>query len=770
MRTLLKILLVLVIATSLPLGLFARAHADTFNPNNIIYDAVFDNANSMSAGQINNWLNANFPSSCISTNNGFSAPDPIGYNPSQGFLYGGNVSAGQVISDAAQAYGINPQVLLATLQKESSVVSGDASYHCQYINTAMGYGCPDSGSCPTNPATMSGFSKQVIHAAWLFKFGEQRSEGNAGWAVVKGNWNNSDDPPTCYGGPMTQGTLTRGCGQASTYYDGYTSIDGSAVHMDDGATAALYWYTPHFSGNQHFFTIFTNWFGSTVSVQPVGGALYSQQSTGKVYLVTDSVRYYIPNWDVMTDYGLDRYYPIPASDTTISQFSDGGNLTNLVWDGSGVYLVNNGVRYHVSSGMCSAWGFSCFDNTVVKGLGSAFQTQYLQTGWELTQLNAHSGVIYEMSGGQRLPIANPQTLSDLGLSNTSVLFTSNLNAGQPLGSLLLTTPVVVSFPPNPTIYYFDGSSYYAAPSMSSYNDWGLGNKTQLAAPTSSYNTTPPSSQTLSPWYIDSGSNKYIIDSGRRVLIPSSMQSLWQSKTFVNQPQNLANSLPQTTLQQYIWSNGVFKLSNGSRHYVPTWNDYLALGITDSTTTNLQQDKVSDIPQGNDALGDGIVVALQSDNQGLYVVNKGQITRIPDPNTFNTYGFSWNDILVYSNSILTDYPLAASSLSSAQATDGTYFVVGNGAMYKMSPAMAADFGANNSSFQSITNQTARNSRALILSRFIYNTDNGRIYYASGGALHYIATYSAFVAYGGNRSPMSTLNNAAINLFTEAQPVY
>lgn len=276
MRHILRIGTVLSLVAVLVLSIASHVSAATFNQNNIIGNVVFDNVSSMSAAQIDNWLNANFPSSCISTNNGFFAPDPVGYNPTNGFVYGGNVSAGQVVYDAAQAYGLNPQVLLATLEKESSVVTGAASYHCQYINTSMGYGCPDSGSCPTDPATESGFSKQVIHAAWLFKFGEQRSQGNVGWSVVKGGWNNSDDPGTCYGGPMTQGTFQRCSGGPSTYYDGYTTIDGAAVHMDDGPTAALYWYTPHFSGNQSFFNIFVSWFGSTQTTTPFAWAYQSQ--------------------------------------------------------------------------------------------------------------------------------------------------------------------------------------------------------------------------------------------------------------------------------------------------------------------------------------------------------------------------------------------------------------------------------------------------------------------------------------------------------------
>ena len=205
--------------------------AASFNQNDIIDDPIFDNTNAMTAPAIDNFLNS-LPNSCISPNNGFTSTDPIGYTPSGGFTYGSPVTAGQVLSDAAQTYGLNPQVLLATLQKEESLVSGSAGCSASRYATALGYGCPDSGgsysysygsggnlltpiyyshgtpiNAPSgticvNTAAKVGFSEQVIHAAWLLKFGEQRSEGNVGWAVIKGNWDNSDDPQSCYAGPM----------------------------------------------------------------------------------------------------------------------------------------------------------------------------------------------------------------------------------------------------------------------------------------------------------------------------------------------------------------------------------------------------------------------------------------------------------------------------------------------------------------------------------------------------------------------------------------
>lgn len=287
----------LITAATLVIGLinFLAIHpaSASFNSNNIIDDAVFNNTGSMSASQIDDFLNK-FPNSCISQNSGFEAKIPNGYSPSGGFTFGNFASAGNVISAAANTYSINPQVLLATLEKEQSLVTGQNNFsgYCNNgdqnkYTAAVGYGCPDggtvynwsgvslyrrngveqttTGSTCVNAAAKAGFSQQIIRAAWLLKFGQQRSYGNVSWAVVTGSWDNSDDPATCYGGPMVQGTRQRCTGGPAVYYDGLLTIDGSTIHVDNGPTAALYWYTPHFHGNQNFVSIFEAWFGSTHS-------------------------------------------------------------------------------------------------------------------------------------------------------------------------------------------------------------------------------------------------------------------------------------------------------------------------------------------------------------------------------------------------------------------------------------------------------------------------------------------------------------------------
>ncbi len=261
--------------------------AQAFDKNLIMDDIVFNDYNYMNAAQIDNWLNVNWPNSCISTNRGFQAPELTGYTPSGGFTYGGPVSAGTIIAKASQIYELHPGVILATLQKEESLVSGDAGCSTFRYVSAMGYGCPDggasydysgfelyrlngnpvtsvSGTC-VNKASRAGFSRQVIVATWQLKFDQQRSEGNINWNIQKPGWDNSDDPQSCYTNRMTQGYYQTCPSAPAATFDGLYSIDGEVVHMDTGPTAAFYNYTPHFNGNQNFVTYFTAWFGGTVS-------------------------------------------------------------------------------------------------------------------------------------------------------------------------------------------------------------------------------------------------------------------------------------------------------------------------------------------------------------------------------------------------------------------------------------------------------------------------------------------------------------------------
>jgi len=765
MKNIIRLMMVLALITALPLSIFATAHADSFNQNNIIDDAVFNNTSSMNATQINNWLNSNFPSSCISTNNGFSAPDPTGYSPSTGYTYGNNVSAGQVIVDAGQAYGLNPQVLLATLQKESSVVSGDASYRCQYINTAMGYGCPDNGDCPTNPATMSGFSKQVIHAAWLFKFGQQRSLGNTGWSIQSNNypqpgdvWNNSDDPPTCYGGPMTQGTLSRGCGKAATYYDGYTPIDGTSVHMDSGATAALYWYTPHFSGNQHFFSIFSGWFGSTHAFEPPSSLLLLGNQSGKLYFVSldNSTRYFIPTWSTLLAYGLNRYQIIPTDDTVINNYANGGTLKTLVFNNSDqkVYLVDGGKRYWFQQ-YCAQWGLDCMNQTPgdVSFLSSTYFDNFVSYGGLGQPLQQSGGTYYLMQNGTKAPFATAPDMQALGYSGSQSIsiVQDDLNSAQALGALQISSPSFLAL--NSQLLYFDGQSYHHVPSWDVYSAWG--ERPILNPPTSLYNTTPPTlSGDLSIWVKNADNHYFLVDAGRKIDVTASPTD-WYSGSYQSLGNAAVSWISDIAGKPNVNAGGgIYVMQGGAKRHVPTYDDYLWLGINSSNTLNISAFSTANIPTGTDILRDGGLFTVAGD-PGLYLVNGSSSFHVPSVNMFNDFSFNWG--LIHSNlasSLLTAYPNSGDLSRWVRPTAGNLTYVSHGTKVNVDATAAGNWGIDVGTHPAADVHLAglfNIAHSQTLGQIVRNDDNGGLYYGSGGTFHYIASYNTFVSLGGLKNP-------------------
>jgi uncharacterized protein YjdB len=225
--------------------------SDSFNAENIISDYMFTNKDSMSVGQIQNFLEskgsaclANFQTLSLNDQNG----DGLGDEP-YGKGVGEQVSAATVIWQAAQLYRINPQVILATLQKEQGLVTRQDCPSWRY-NTALGYGCPDSEPCDV---AAYGFTRQIDYGVWHF-----RGFFDDTYPV----------PPTVPGSKFIAYNPDGGCG-------------GSVLNIQNRATAALYSYTPYQPnaaalatpqgqlvdcgayGNLNFWRYFTSWFGST---------------------------------------------------------------------------------------------------------------------------------------------------------------------------------------------------------------------------------------------------------------------------------------------------------------------------------------------------------------------------------------------------------------------------------------------------------------------------------------------------------------------------
>jgi len=242
---------------------FAKsAEAASFDPGRIIDDSIFTNKSAMSVADIQNFLNSKVP-----TCDTWHAPGPSaqGANPPwiclKDYNEGGK-SAAQIIWEQAQNYGINPQVLIVTLQKENGLITDSWPYPWQY-RTAMGFGCPDGAPCD---AQWYGFTNQVSQAARHFR---NFYDLNPAWYI-----------PYRPGVNFIKWNPNAACG-------------GSNVNIANRATAALYSYTPYQPnsaalnnlygtgdgcsayGNRNFWRDFNNWFGSTI-VAPYNWELVSQ--------------------------------------------------------------------------------------------------------------------------------------------------------------------------------------------------------------------------------------------------------------------------------------------------------------------------------------------------------------------------------------------------------------------------------------------------------------------------------------------------------------
>lgn len=154
---------------------------------------------------------------------------------------GRTVKPSKVISDAAKNAGINPRVILVTLQKESSLVtSTDTNVNRRAFHYAMGYGATDSGDI----TTYTGFDKQVeLASAWMYDKWLHDSKLDV-FLTVNG------------GVSKTSGGVT---------YAGKIQVDTFPAWV-------LYTYTPHVidysllptigGGNYLFLKVFEGWWSS----------------------------------------------------------------------------------------------------------------------------------------------------------------------------------------------------------------------------------------------------------------------------------------------------------------------------------------------------------------------------------------------------------------------------------------------------------------------------------------------------------------------------
>lgn len=244
-----------------------------YYPNDLISESLFENSSSMSASAIQTFLNnENSGIKGLSFTEGCSPTVPI--QPYRFTYYpncGKKESAATIIYDAGKAYGINPQAIMATMQKEESLITTPYSTSGTYqasLNCAMGY-TDGYASCAQSP--FQGFFSQVDNGTWQLRTDIELMNGRNWWGYTPSSYPcaNADTTTHLYNGGLYPGhtvTFANPGGTAKT------------ITIADSATAALYCYTPYvgpkyttgpyqgtgYSGSFNFVESFEQWWGSTV--------------------------------------------------------------------------------------------------------------------------------------------------------------------------------------------------------------------------------------------------------------------------------------------------------------------------------------------------------------------------------------------------------------------------------------------------------------------------------------------------------------------------
>jgi hypothetical protein len=356
-------IIAIAIAAATLFGIISPALAATFNPNLLISDAAFNDTTTFTgAAGIQQFLTAK-GSVLANTDPTFlqmlrepqislmkeALNDP---EPDLDHLR----TAAELIWDSSQMTGINPQVILVTLEKEQSLIDGTFTPGSTRLQTALdhalGFSCPDSTGCSSQ---FGGFYFQL--------FGTIDAQGNH-YLGAPASLMRSFTTPNGRGPAIDVNGSTLGSPLISTSHVGDTILLGNSlggptnppatqeVTLGDSATAALYRYTPHvYNGNYNFWLFYSTWF------KYIDGSFVQISGSPTVYIVENGQMQQIPTF-VMMARGLN---PSSITATTIAQsdydaYTHGpvlappdGTAIKISGDSSNTYYVfEDGVKHPAS--------------------------------------------------------------------------------------------------------------------------------------------------------------------------------------------------------------------------------------------------------------------------------------------------------------------------------------------------------------------------------------------------------------------------------------
>jgi hypothetical protein len=715
----------------------AASGAD-FNAGNIMSDAVFYNSGTMTRNEIQSFLNSKVSDcrsgyTCLKSFSQKTTSQSAKREGCKAYTGSAKETAASIISKVATACGINPQVLLVLLEKETGLITGKAPTSGTY-RKATGYGCPDTAVCDS---TYYGFFNQVYNAAWQFKK-YQASPDSRGY--VAGRWN-------------------------TIQYHPNASCGTSNVYIENQATAALYIYTPYRPnqasldnmgrtgdgcssyGNRNFFAYFTDWFGDTRG----GSSFVRDSASGAIYLITGTVKHYVPTtaiYNALAKLGTYRN----VSTNYLAGYSSGTNASPLVRNPQtgDISLVQSNSRHRFTScGQVSVWGYDCGSPTdLMPG-----QWSKIPTGGEVSEFMVVSGknTTYFLNSSTRFPVASWTGVVRLNGGKSPWVGTMGADNAKrlPIGRTLETPGTAIKSASSSDVFLVDGAGgRIRVPSLAVLAEYGASSiKTVSNAVLNGYQRAP-ADLTL----VASCNSKLILVNGKKAsplskgngagiaatpLAPSTCSALGKGTAVKNKLFAMAKGSPT-----------VYRIVDNQARQVLAWSDVVAQnkGVTPHVVTwSANTIKTFARPGGVVASG-SLVKSAGSPN--VYLTDgHDRMTRVGSLGTTDSLGIK--GYRTVPDWVLKGYRKTEGSLSRVVTCFGTQYIGLKGTLYRLSSGNTTGFPVT--SLRDTTCSTLKLSKESVGRVFVKTADKAAVYYLTGGKYREVGSWSVLLRVNGGKAP-------------------
>jgi len=745
-----------------------------FNAGRIIDDAVFYNKNSMSASQIQSFLNSKVPTcethhAKSSSSNDSGPPykclkdyrqNTANIAPDSGLCGGytgrSNETAAQIIYHVAQSCGISPKVILVMLQKEQGLVTDTWPWDIQY-RKAMGAFCPDSAPC--DPA-YAGFFYQVYYGAHRFKV----------YAANPGSFN------------------YRAGRNNSILWNPKTSCGRSTVYIQNQATASLYIYTPYRPnqaalnnlggtgdscssyGNRNFWVFYNQWFGPTT-----GSPLFKFSNDATVYVLGANNNYYrMENREKLDIYGFgDTIHSVKTVSTSyVSGRSFSGNLPLIArFQGDEVYMISGGRAHHFTSrALLQTFGYDIGQEALLPaGIKEWYpDAEAMQT----TVRSANGPAVWSVEGGKKRHIINGEAYlsgSPAYASRPEVTLWEAVMAPIENGPPILTANKLLKRTDQNTYIFWDGTKRQE---ISARVAAELHLPLIYATRASILNQLPAGGTDIDKYVKNGGGELYVLDSGQKFLVsPSDLTQMGlTSSSFSLAPDGFFDFVPTTKAFKRLFrigsDSGVFLIKSGQRYHLMSPAAVSESGFALSDAISLNDTSANLFPNsGKKIMAKGTLFRIGSRDE-VFVVNTGSSSlHIVSAPTLKDYGLKIASTFSLNPTQASDYPMSGKLRHIVKDGSNNVWQVQNGAEKRPVPTPMQDPGGYNVIVPELavldTSLFGGYATQSDLTNLIRAAGDARVYKVENGKKHWVTSRAVFDTNGFSLSNVTNVSTGFLN---------